>query len=748
MSGTSGQRRPRILLVSWALQQDGALGAGFAAALAAFLQAGGAQVVTLTCQAAEGVSSSGPEVIRVAPAAYPHDPIINRWPMSRLNAPDRWPKRFEASNDEPGEKAEAWLWKTNARSAAQRLHARDQFDLAVAVAGPWVSLGVVRYLGQTKDVPFAMVDTGGWSTWFAEDKPSAVAFAKRLDFELAGAVQVWMAAQEKTIHSKLYTDLAHRVTLLDQDGLLDGAVAQVGNWCLSRVVAVESSGQPDTSLPMAQEAAANHPPSDTDHGTKVLVATDLPQQKKARAATDQEPALVAVDCQAAADVVKQELPKGQTAADLVFPPTWNPGRMMDKAGPKDPRYSSAIGAATQPDDPVWLKLGQDTVQVADGVLPPLAQQAFAERLGPPRQNFAAGEGRLLIAQANFSAQGKAWANAVSQHVPGFEASNLQGLFQYPIEYVFEADLTIDGPAMSEALVRADLALDLVMPATHVLVEDLWPVLGCGEAAWFRRSRDAGRLDTQQILASGRQAAVVIHGSAGRTPWQHSAIYPTSPLADAAAAHTKALASQVDSLHRALADLDVPRFVTTLDMIDFVPGAKWLPIVVSPADLAPAPPWEPGQRLKVAHAPSSGLLKGSHWIDQQMGRLEELGVIEYSRITGVAPERMPGLLRQMDVVIDQIVLGNVGVLAVQTMAAGRISLGLLTPGVRRRYPVDPPLISVDPLTLSDVVWQIAKDPASFQSLAAAGPTFARQFHDGRLAAQVLAQEFLLRKAISQ
>jgi hypothetical protein len=103
--------------------------------------------------------------------------------------------------------------------------------------------------------------------------------------------------------------------------------------------------------------------------------------------------------------------------------------------------------------------------------------------------------------------------------------------------------------------------------------------------------------------------------------------------------------------------------------------------------------------------------------------------------------LPGVIRSVDVVVDQVVMGNPGVLLNQTLAAGRLAVATVTPAVRRRYPEPPPIVEAASDTLADVIADIAWRPSSYAELAAQGPGFARALHDGTRSAAVLAQYFL-------
>ena len=180
-------------------------------------------------------------------------------------------------------------------------------------------------------------------------------------------------------------------------------------------------------------------------------------------------------------------------------------------------------------------------------------------------------------------------------------------------------------------------------------------------------------------------------------------------------------------------------MSTPDLVDHVPNGVWLPGVVGAASfVAPTRSAFSGDRLVVAHAPSSSALKGSAWIDPVLQDLDERGLICYRRLRDLPPLMIPAVLEQADVVVDQVVMGNPGVLAAQAMAAGRLVVAHLPEGVRRRMNPRPPIVEATPDTLKDVVLSIIDQPDHYSRLAASGVEFARTHHDGRMSARVLTE----------
>jgi hypothetical protein len=439
------------------------------------------------------------------------------------------------------------------------------------------------------------------------------------------------------------------------------------------------------------------------------------------------------------------LRRGESLADLVYPPIASPRRALEQAGlvcTDGPRWEVQPGSGG---NGPWLGFTQRGVTVELARLRPLERAAVASRIGPAR---SAG-GHLLIGPLNYAGQGRAWARAVEQFVPGFTAANIAPRGGNALG--FDADYSFSNYEFDDPVTRLDLALEFGAPATHVLVEDLRPVFGLARLREPERSVAAAVREIEALTASGRRVGILVHGSVARAPKRHRAMYPWSPFSEEDLLEISSLyedtAAELNAGFEAIGSKNIPVFVSTLDMVDFVPNAVWLPDVARPADFAPAPAWQPGKRLRVAHVPSSDIKKGSSLVDFALAGLAAQGVIEHISVRNVPSVRIPGLLRSVDVVVDQVVLGNPGVLVIEAMAAGRVAVAHVADHVRRRFPEPLPVIEADPLSLRETIADIAADPDRYRPVAEAGPGFARRCHDGRLAAEVLTRHFLKPEAIA-
>ncbi|MCU0265129.1 MAG: hypothetical protein MUC45_03285 [Actinomycetia bacterium] len=379
-----------------------------------------------------------------------------------------------------------------------------------------------------------------------------------------------------------------------------------------------------------------------------------------------------------------------------------------------PAVDSVVAVA----DPGWAEVL--------GAPSPSPVPASGAEVPRPSADVAA-EVRLGVGPANFAGQGWAWARAAEAHLPGVRATSWaleQAVFNFP------TDLRLSRP-QAEQLDGQLAQVRRVLGLTHLLDESLRSVSGS-----LNGSVVAG--DLPALKRAGVALAVLCHGTEIRSPERHLRLYPeTSPFGDPAwdaVASIQAVASRNAAW---LAAFDGPVFVSTPDLLDDVPWATWLPVVVDESDFAPGPPVLEREVPVVMHAPSSPRFKGTALVDPVLRGLEAEGLLRYARYTDLPPEQVASAIRDADVVIDHVVIGNYGVLACQAMAAGRVVVGHVHDRVRRRVPEEVPIVDATAGTLGDVLRGLLADPDGARATASRGPGFVRRVHDGRRSAEALA-----------
>lgn len=190
----------------------------------------------------------------------------------------------------------------------------------------------------------------------------------------------------------------------------------------------------------------------------------------------------------------------------------------------------------------------------------------------------------------------------------------------------------------------------------------------------------------------------------------------------------------------MAATSAPVFVSTPGMLEDVPGAKWLPVVVD------VDQWKT-ERVPmtrpvpvVVHVPSSPVVKGSDLIEPALRELADSGLISYQRLSGVPAAQMPAKIAQADIVLDQFRLGDYGVAACEAMAAGRVVVGNVAENVRERVKEltgqELPIVQARPHEVSAVLQELVADRSAAQAIAAQGVSFVAATHDGGASAEAL------------
>jgi len=360
--------------------------------------------------------------------------------------------------------------------------------------------------------------------------------------------------------------------------------------------------------------------------------------------------------------------------------------------------------------------------------------------GEPREHDDAAV-RLLVASANFAGQGRAWANAAAT-LPGVSATSLA--VEDPTGLTLPAHRSVSKEEFADAAWAAENEA-WVRTFTHVLIEAGRPVTGQVHGL------DAAG-DDAVLREAGVRVAMVAHGSDVRRPDRHEQVEPDSPF--------PRVSAKVRATRQKYADRIAPlmdgcewSFVSTPDLVDDVPRARWLPVVVDVERWSSEPiaDREPSDPPVVSHIPSNAMWKGTELVEPTLERLGGEGAIRYQPVRGVPQPEMPAAIAAAEIVLDQFSLGSYGVAAVEAMAAGRVVVGHVRPEVRARVLAETglelPIVQARAGEVADVLADLARDPARCRQLGEDGVVFARAVHDGRTSAAVL-EDYLLGSPVAR
>jgi glycosyltransferase involved in cell wall biosynthesis len=346
-------------------------------------------------------------------------------------------------------------------------------------------------------------------------------------------------------------------------------------------------------------------------------------------------------------------------------------------------------------------------------------QAVDEPADPPAS--------LAIGPLNQAGQGNMWALGLVRHIPDVNTSVI--MLDRPEKLQFPASDKVAIADWWDPTWRAKYQSWIIGEFTHVLIESGSSFLGGRRGVYFNE-------DIDTLRAANVTPALVFHGSDIRSPEIHRKLMATSPFG-VGDDFSQGLEVSTSNMLSLVGRFDGAVFVSTKDLLDYVPTAEWLPLGVDTATWFAQPLRLGRRRLIVASTFTNRQLKGADHVDAVCQRLSDEGLIEYRRYANVPPGKMPSIISDIDVLIDGVVLGMYGVTSVEGMATGRVVLANIDrvidkPGER------PPIVNVNPSNLSDVLVDILERPEHYQEIAERGPGFVQRYHDGRYSSAILAR----------
>lgn len=342
--------------------------------------------------------------------------------------------------------------------------------------------------------------------------------------------------------------------------------------------------------------------------------------------------------------------------------------------------------------------------------------------------------RLVIGPANEAEQGYQWARAFERGVEGLHAVAMMGID--PGGYGVRADLVVPTSVYLRSATWHDDFEAYLGTCTHVLLESGMPLLG-------RRYRSDAFAEAERLRALGITVGAMFHGSDLRLPSQHAAKSAWSPFTDPAVPSALLEDKARHNAERVIAQA-LPAFVSTPDLLRYLPQATWCPVVVDASQWTV--PEASAQRATpvVLHAPSSSRMKGSERIEPVLAALHAEGVIEYRRVGGLRHEQMREQYADADIVLDQFLIGSYGVAACEAMAAGRLVVGHVDETTRDAVETSTglavPILEATVDTLDGVLRAVASEPAAYADHRRRGIEFVSEVHDGRRSAAAVASFF--------
>jgi glycosyltransferase involved in cell wall biosynthesis len=140
-----------------------------------------------------------------------------------------------------------------------------------------------------------------------------------------------------------------------------------------------------------------------------------------------------------------------------------------------------------------------------------------------------------------------------------------------------------------------------------------------------------------------------------------------------------------------------------------------------------------------HAPSNPEIKGTAFVNEAANKLVSEGLIDYKLLTGLTHAEALSLLKHADVIIDQLIVGEYGVLAIEGMALGKPIICFIRPQVLKFYQdhfADFPIVNADTRNIYEVMKDLALDATKRKEIGNKSRKFAELYHDPKKTAERL------------
>jgi len=141
-------------------------------------------------------------------------------------------------------------------------------------------------------------------------------------------------------------------------------------------------------------------------------------------------------------------------------------------------------------------------------------------------------------------------------------------------------------------------------------------------------------------------------------------------------------------------------------------------------------------VKIVHAPTNRLIKGTDLIIKEIERITREGFqIELILVENKTHEEAMKLYKEADIVIDDVLQGPYGILAIECMALGKPVLCRIDPKLKKYYS-DLPIVDTPPDMIYDNIKFLVTYPEMREKLGLKGRQYVEKNHDSLVVAKKL------------
>jgi glycosyltransferase involved in cell wall biosynthesis len=182
------------------------------------------------------------------------------------------------------------------------------------------------------------------------------------------------------------------------------------------------------------------------------------------------------------------------------------------------------------------------------------------------------------------------------------------------------------------------------------------------------------------------------------------------------------------------------FVTDPELQEYVPGSVIVPRAIDLTDWRPVAAPKTARPL-VVHAPTRTEIKGTNHLVAAIERLRREGLdFDFAQADNMTHEAARALYERADIIVDQLLIGWYGVLAVEGMALGKPVVSYIREDLTDKLGSPMPLAIADPITVADVLRKLITNPGARRDLGQAGRAYVERVHDADVVAEDLEERY--------